>query len=66
MDLQNGDERCFQVVGLGLLGVESLDWESSTGDRENRTFPEEIRKLVGIESCGGTNETKVRTTLARF
>lgn len=41
MDLEDRNERCFQVVGLGLFGVQRLDGESSTGYGKDRALPEE-------------------------
>jgi hypothetical protein len=63
MDLKDCDERCFKIIGLGLLGVEGLDRESSTGDRKDWTSKEEGRELGSVECGGGTDQTEVGTSL---
>ena len=57
MDLENRDERSFQVVGLGFFGIERLDREGSTGNGKDGALPKKRREFTGVECCRGTNES---------
>jgi hypothetical protein len=56
MDLKDGDEGGFEVVGLRLLGVESLHWESATGNGENWTTPEVGGEFGSVQCRRSTDQ----------
>jgi hypothetical protein len=59
MDLHDGDQRGIQVIALGLLRIEDLDRERSTGNGENGTAVEVLGELFGIEGGGSDDDLEV-------
>ena len=64
VDLHDGDEGRFEIVGLWLFGVEDLDGEGPAGNGKDGASPEVLGKLFGVERCGCADEFEVRSALA--
>ena len=66
VDLEDGNERRFHVVWLGLFCVERFDREGTTGDGEDWASPKVGGKLGGVEGSRRADELELGPTFTSF